>query len=456
MQLIQVSAWSNGGYTDEGNIPVFGTHDWIALQAVDLVPLEESWWLLENLDSYLLGTELPDNSGLPQGYGDTGLHHVYYNSEGVLIDDSAANRAQEEYTKALEAFDDGNYELASLYLGSMSHYISDLGVFGHVMGSGTEWGTELHHSDYESSSDTRMDEYPEDDFTIYIVGDSLDLTTAYDGAVNVAYDTTFDLDGSLSCTWMDTNYDWGNTVFVDRAGESVNLCVNTVADVIHSFYTAADPAITLASFDFYYRHSECVLVQPSTSSEKALECTSAMVSDWLASAYIHTRLNNCNEGLDTDPAFVDQTTGRLASDLSAVSFGGPVVNPLVKYAEDPSTPILDRAPIMYVGENDICYFRLNDGTAIPDANLDAAVINNNEDMFVIEIFQDSSGKVHLFCYGFGWQGTYAAGKYFDKIIYPELDQHQNLWTIVKWSDTNNDGFVNAPDSGDTYTEIASG
>jgi hypothetical protein len=47
---------------------------------------------------------------------------------------------------------------------------------------------------------------------------------------------TFGGASSYGCRWMDQNYDWGNTAFCDRCGESLNLAVNAVADVLHTFY----------------------------------------------------------------------------------------------------------------------------------------------------------------------------------------------------------------------------
>ncbi len=79
-----------------------------------------------------------------------------------------------------------------------------------------------------------------------------------------------------------------------------------------------------------------------------------------------------------------------------------------------------------------------------------------DDMFMIEVFMDGSGRYMMFCYGFGWKGTYASGKYFHTTIYPNLNSYDVSWIIVKWDDTNLDGFVNAPSDGDTYTIIASG
>jgi hypothetical protein len=67
----------------------------------------------------------------------------------------------------------------------------------------------------------------------------LTIISAYDAAKNLAYDTTFDVDGDLTCVWMDQNYDWSNLVFRDRCGESLNLAVNYLVDVLHSLFPIA-------------------------------------------------------------------------------------------------------------------------------------------------------------------------------------------------------------------------
>jgi hypothetical protein len=40
-------------------------------------------------------------------------------------------------------------------------------------------------------------------------------------------------------------------------------------------------------------------------------------------------------------------------------------------------------------------------------------------------------------------------------MYPNIASYSMSWIIVKWEDTNVDGFVNGPNDGDTYTVIAS-
>ncbi|MFB3888641.1 MAG: C25 family cysteine peptidase [Candidatus Bathyarchaeia archaeon] len=214
----------------------------------------------------------------------------------------------------------------------------------------------------------------------------------------------------------------------------------------------------ISDFETQFASAYVRMIYPSTSAQKPLGCAPAMVSDWLASAFISTKLSNFEEGLDTDPDFIQPATGWPPGlpGTGIVSFGGPVVSPLVKYAESDSTPGPDRAPIKYgtVGAN--CAFQHADGTSIAGATLPFSVINNDQDMFVIETYEDGAARNILLCYGFGWQGTYAAGKYFEGEIFPNLDSYPYSWIIVKWQDTNGDGLVNLPGQGDTYTPIAQG
>lgn len=236
-----VASWSNGGYSADPSHPDYGTHDWVAEHALDWLPTEEKQFILDNLAVYLYGTELPDNHQAPGGIGDTVKHHVYFASNGVMVDDDAAVRAQEEYENVLYYLSIDEKENASKHAGIMSHYIVDVAVFGHVMGSGTDWGSEEHHSDYESYVKARTSSY-DDEFNSYLSFDgSLTDISAYNATKYVAYDTTFDEDGDLSCVWMDENYDWGNPIFKDRCGESLNLAVNILADVLHTLYIQIVP-----------------------------------------------------------------------------------------------------------------------------------------------------------------------------------------------------------------------
>jgi hypothetical protein len=235
----RVAGWSNGGYSADTAHPDYGTHDWIAEHALDWLPQQEKQFLLDNKASYLYGTELPDNNQASDGIGDTTKHHVYFFANESLQDDAAAVRAREEYANAVHFFNVGNLGEAAKRLGAMAHYIADLAVFGHVMGAATAWGAESHHSDYEDYVLSRTDNYV-DEFNAFLAFDgNLRVTSAYDAALMLASDTTFDTYGDLTCVWMDQHYNWNDATFRNRSGISLNLAVNLIADVLHTFSTEA-------------------------------------------------------------------------------------------------------------------------------------------------------------------------------------------------------------------------
>jgi len=236
-----VATWGNGGFSSDPSSPAYGTHDWIAEHALDWLPPEEKQFITDHLEDYLYGTELPDRLKTLGGIGDPGEHIFYFDSSEAVTDDSAAVRASEVYLQALDFLKSGDLADGVKYAGVMSHYIADLAVFGHVMGKATEWGKELHHSDYEEEACKRTSNY-DSEFNSYLIFDGeLIIVTAYDAALKLAYNTTFDIDGN--CTWMDQNYDWSNPKFKNRCGESLNLAVNIIADVLHALWLEAGKPI---------------------------------------------------------------------------------------------------------------------------------------------------------------------------------------------------------------------
>ena len=236
-------AWSNGGCSIEPSAPDYGTHDWIAGHALDFLPQSERGFIEDNLTTYLFATELPDCSGVPGGIGDQAKHHVYYYSDRQLQDDVGAERAQSFYQDAAVALVLRDFQEAARSTGIMSHYLSDVAVFGHVMGERTDWGNETHHSDYENYVNSRTSSYDDEEFKGYILFDgSLDSRSAYDATLTLAYDTTFDTSGrGRNATWMDRNYNWTDPGFKDRAIESINLAVNLLADVLHTLSQGGPP-----------------------------------------------------------------------------------------------------------------------------------------------------------------------------------------------------------------------
>lgn len=255
--------------------------------------------------------------------------------------------------------------------------------------------------------------------------------------------------GELSCALDITQ----STFLLDSQG----IEIPTVKT--NGYYRYIDRSVPISRFQELFGSNPLVhMINPSNSSGKPLGCGAAMVSDWTASAFIYVRLDNVTEGLDVNGNFVNQTTGKPqgTNGTGIISFGGPLVNLVMIYAENGSTVQEDRAPIKFYSSGNVFSFRFANGTSIPGAELNVSYINNNRDMFVIESYRDHDGKYIMLCYGFGWKGTYAAGKYFDVAIYPNLQAYTESWIIVRWEDINGDGFANAPADEDSYAAVATG
>ena len=193
--LPNAEAWSNGGYSADQNNPDYGTHDWIADMALSIQTRDVTFLKTTYHTEFLLGTEAPDN---PDYIGDTSKHHVYFASDHQLEDDASAARAEALYQGALSYLKSGNYEIAAYDIGVMTHYIADLGVFGHTMGTFTDWGSETHHSDYENEFEERLDSLSAPS------GISLNDRDAYNATLDLAEDVTFGSGATKANIWMDS------------------------------------------------------------------------------------------------------------------------------------------------------------------------------------------------------------------------------------------------------------
>jgi len=141
----------------------------------------------------------------------------------------AAVRAQEEYGKAVIAFQQGEAGHAAFYLGAMAHYIGDVSQYGH------SWRDEVHHGDDESWVASRTAAFSGGMFDDYIDGDSLVRRTAFTAARRISVATFRGDDDILSAKEMDGLYSTKPQEYLDSFGESLNLAVNELADVLHTF-----------------------------------------------------------------------------------------------------------------------------------------------------------------------------------------------------------------------------
>jgi hypothetical protein len=225
------SSWGNGGRSADSMNPDYGAHDWIAERASWMLPANESWFIFDNRARFLYATEIPDFV-----YDDQHDHHVYFHPDGRVMEDNAAVRAQAAYDELVSALRGANYLLGAEKAGVLTHYISDLAVFGHVLSSKTVWGAEKHHSDFESDVDDVLTGAQSSEFGAPFDG-SLEKRGAWDAAVDLARNTTFG-DLTLTARWLDDHYVAGgvavwNATFRHRVESLIALAANLIAEVLH-------------------------------------------------------------------------------------------------------------------------------------------------------------------------------------------------------------------------------
>jgi hypothetical protein len=256
-----IHSWNNGDSEDMYYNVRFGSHDWIAQKAMSFLPEENtSWYSGSAIYYYLMGTKAPDDetvdlgSGLI-GYGDTFLHHNYYSSDYMTTlsgEDDASRRAQEEYVKCYNLLQSGDLYGALFYAGSMTHYIADLCVWGHVMNN------ESHHSDFEDSVNNKMD-YPDESFFTVSFDGVYENYTAYESAFLIGQEVAGNNSGKYTAIWMDNNYEpFGfktspETEFDFRVEYLIDMVVNLIADTLYPlFYNYNDDYVPDCSVTLFF------------------------------------------------------------------------------------------------------------------------------------------------------------------------------------------------------------
>lgn len=248
LAALGLAAWSNGPSGNAGtnaaaecSAPPYATHDWIADHARALLPAAERAWLDPHRAAYLIGTEAPDNRniaascGTPhRGYDDRGQgHSVEWDATwSTMVVDRAAVRARQEYDKAVAAYQAGHPGAAAFYLGAMAHYVGDVSQYGHAV----PWESGEMHSSYERWAATRTAAFG-GPFAAALQPDALVNRTPYTAVKRIAKATGRGQGAILSAHAMEALQSTrGDPRFLASVGASLDLGVNELADVLHSFY----------------------------------------------------------------------------------------------------------------------------------------------------------------------------------------------------------------------------
>jgi hypothetical protein len=117
-----------------------------------------------------------------------------------------------------------------------------------------------------------------------------------------------------------------------------------------------------------------------------------------------------------------------------VLFGGPSVQPTVKYYEDAKATLV---LISTINSTHVAY-TTSHGEIIGKNIINVLEFDEHHDTLMMEFFIDGYGRKVFICYGWQWQGTLAAATYIVKKIIPHIDQYHCPFYIFRWIDTNND------------------
>jgi hypothetical protein len=128
------------------------------------------------------------------------------------------------------AFRQGDASAAAFYLGAMAHYIGDVAQYGHAIPS------EQHHSAYEGWVSKRTDGFDAGHFEPYIIPNGLVRRSAYTAVKRISLVTARGEGPILSAVAMDKRFANKDQVYLDSVGHALNLGVNELADVLHTFF----------------------------------------------------------------------------------------------------------------------------------------------------------------------------------------------------------------------------
>jgi Tol biopolymer transport system component len=215
-----------------------------------------------------------------------------------------------------------------------------------------------------------------------------------------------------------------NGVIVDTGGPGIRRSEpEQVSDLASAIVGASD-------------HST-YFVYPDYQGVKLAGVTYAWLSDWTATGFMLGMCSNIQyETTDTNPNIIDTGSGAITiQDGSFVLFGGPLVNAPVHYYEANRI-----APLYYQNDDGTLYWYRADGTRI-DATALQGPQKSSHDMFVVESFIDSNGNHIFIVYGYGWKGTFGAGKFLKFVMYPNIASYTSSYYVFQWIDGNGDGFV---------------
>jgi hypothetical protein len=160
---------------------------------------------------------------------------------------------------------------------------------------------------------------------------------------------------------------------------------------------------------------------------------------------------------DTNPYYVDSSGRPIGSWPLIIVVGGPLSNAVTHYYAATSTPG-DMAPIVWSQSNGNDVWTYRNGTVVASVPVSSvSVPPGTSDVALIQIMEDSSGRLVLFFSGTSYLGTWAGAWYFENVMYPNISSYTHSYYLIRWTDASSGPSADfIPDQGDTFTILAQG
>jgi hypothetical protein len=112
----------------------------------------------------------------------------------------------------------------------MAHHVGDVSQYGHSIPN------EVHHGDYESFVASRTGSFTADHFETFITAKPRVRRSAYTAVKRISLVTARGEGQILPASQMDSLWPTKGQAYLDSIGHSLNLGVNELADVLHTFF----------------------------------------------------------------------------------------------------------------------------------------------------------------------------------------------------------------------------
>jgi kumamolisin len=341
---------------------------------------------------------------------------------------------------------------------SIFHDIKTGSNNGYTAGKGwdpvTGWGTPIANQlaqALKGSTATRV-------LTTTVSSGSGSVSPSCPSGCSVSVGGTVNVTANASPGWQFSG--WSNQVGVSCSSNPCTFTMPNTAVTLAATFTPIPLGKILSQVFSASANSVWIIVPDYTAGQGSVmhsgstKCGGvgvAFATDVYAATYMFGALANPqNEILDTNSVYISQGSSwcgepSTATSEPVVAVAGPYVNEVVHYYEASTAPL-------YFDGGSSCIVRRDTGVKV-----DCSTGTATNDVFLMEVFTDQTGRTVFIIYGRQWVGTLAGYEYLVNSVSKNPSAYTHAWYVYSWQDAASGVSANSiPDPGDTYTQIAAG